>query len=323
MPDKPATPHTIWYGASTTKAFVGTALAHLIDNKEYPLLSKGWSTPISSIIHDDFILQDDWMTRNLTLEDAACHRTGLPRHELAIFREIDDKKTGPKDIVRNLRNLNITAEPRTKFMYCNLMYIVLSHVIETITGKWLGQTLKELIWDPLGMDSTYFDLSDAANSHQHLSTGYYWDEKDDAFKPVPPMEVSDYSGAGAVFSNVVDYAKWLKCLLHEASPFSSATHKDIQTPRIMGAMPIGPMDINMYGIGWQRTLYKGHIAYSHGGSNHAFGSQVIWLPEHKFGCVVFGNTSMTSMAAATVISYRLIDDKLGIPEEKRYGFSKQ
>lgn len=105
-------------------------------------LAKGWSTPISSIIRDDFVLQDEWATCHLTLEDAATHRTGMPRHDRASIREINGRKATPRDVVRNMRNLPLTVEPRTRFVYCNAMYVVLSHIIETVTGKGLGDVLR-------------------------------------------------------------------------------------------------------------------------------------------------------------------------------------
>ncbi|KAJ0131063.1 hypothetical protein HZ326_25841 [Fusarium oxysporum f. sp. albedinis] len=49
---------TLWYTASTTKAQTSPTLAHLINSGKYPALAKGWSTTISIIIHDDFVLQD-------------------------------------------------------------------------------------------------------------------------------------------------------------------------------------------------------------------------------------------------------------------------
>ncbi|KAK7585808.1 hypothetical protein V3481_012091 [Fusarium oxysporum f. sp. vasinfectum] len=52
------TPETLWYTASTTKAQTSPTLAHLIDSGKYPALANGWSTTISTIIHDDFVLQD-------------------------------------------------------------------------------------------------------------------------------------------------------------------------------------------------------------------------------------------------------------------------
>jgi CubicO group peptidase (beta-lactamase class C family) len=34
------------------------------------------------------------------------------------------------------------------------MYIVMSYVLETLKGQWLGDLLYEHIWHPLGMEST-------------------------------------------------------------------------------------------------------------------------------------------------------------------------
>lgn len=35
-----------------------------------------------------------------------------------------------------------------------MMFVVASHVVETLTGKWLGDFLRERIWEPLGMNGT-------------------------------------------------------------------------------------------------------------------------------------------------------------------------
>lgn len=269
-------------------------------------------------------MEDEWATKHLTLEDAASHRTGLPRHDMAMFQELDGKKSTVKDLVRNLRNLTLTMEPRAKFMYCNFMYVVLSHAVETITGKWLGHVLKEHIWTPLGMHSTYFDGNEARKKSENFATGYYWNKEEKEFKPVPDMDMTDVSGAGSIFSNVLDYAKWLKCLLHEDTPFSKATHTEIKKPRMMaGLSPTEGMDLETYGLAWQRSVYRGNVIYHHSGGVHAFGAQVYWLPEHKFGVVAFGNTAMTSNAAEDVLVYKLINDKLAIPNEQRFDPSKQ
>lgn len=174
----------------------------------------------------------------------------MARHDKSSARVIDGKEVKPKDVVRNLRNLPLTTEPRLNFYYTNLMYITLSHVIETVTGKWLGDVMKELIWAPLDMNSTFFDLQDAMDAPEHLASRYYWDKKEGIYKEVPYMAVTDSSGAGAVFSNVLDYSKWVKCLLHEAPPFSKDVHKDIKSPRMLvSTQPDAPTDINIYGLG--------------------------------------------------------------------------
>jgi CubicO group peptidase (beta-lactamase class C family) len=113
-----------------------------------------WETPIVKLVPDDFMLSDEYATNHITIEDALSHRSGLPRHDYSYGGHYDGKKPSLKGAVRALRHLPLTAEPRTKFQYCNQMYGVASHVIETLTGKWLGDVLKERIWGPLKMKST-------------------------------------------------------------------------------------------------------------------------------------------------------------------------
>lgn len=74
---------------------MAATLAHLIDSKKYTELADGWETKICSIIRDDFVLQDEWATNHLTLEDAVCHRTGMPRHDKASVRVVNGKQATP------------------------------------------------------------------------------------------------------------------------------------------------------------------------------------------------------------------------------------
>ncbi|KFA76398.1 hypothetical protein S40288_04805 [Stachybotrys chartarum IBT 40288] len=319
FPDTPATPETLWYGASTTKAFVDAALAQLINNGTFAELSKGWSTPISSIIRDDFVLQDEWATNHITLNDAASHRTGMTRHDKSTHRIINGRQARLRDAVRQLRHLPMLLEPRTQWSYCNLMYITLGHVVETLTAKPLGDTLKELIWDPLGMHATYFDLKDAQNAPEHLARGYYWDEDDNSYKEVRFMDVTETSAAGGVLSNVLDYAKWVKCLLYETAPFPQEVHQDIQAPRVLAAThPSNAYDIPTYGLGWIRSTFRGHVVYEHDGGMHAYGAKVLWLPGAKYGVVSFANTAVTSNAVAEILAWRLMQDKFDIAQDERW-----
>jgi CubicO group peptidase (beta-lactamase class C family) len=242
-------------------------------------------------------------------------------HINSTAREADGMQVTPKAVVRNLRNLPMILEPRAIFCYCNFMYVALSHVLETVTGKWLGNVLKELIWDPLNMKSTFLDLGDAKKADGRLADGYYWDKQGGEYKWVDFLDVEEISGAGGAFSTVLDYAKWVKCLLFETEPFSKEVHKDIKKPRSIGTTaPGGGLEISLYSLGWQRTLYKGYLIYMHSGGMHAYGSQVYWLPDEKFGIVAFGNTALTSNAVEDIVSYRLIGDKLRILEVDRFDF---
>lgn len=266
------------------------------------------------------MIQDEWATKHLTLEDAVTHRTGMPRYDMSWHRERNGRPVTLKDMIRNLRNLpGLKVEPRTEWHYCNMMYLVLSHVIETVTGRGLEEVMREVIWEPLGMKSTYLERK----SDEGLAKSYVWREEKGEFERMPYFDGELAGGAGGVVSNVVDYAKWLNCLINEEKPFSKEAHADIRTPRIIQrAKPDGFSDVDLYGLGWWRQVIHGEVAYKHAGSTSSYGAETFWFPELKYGLVAFANGEGVSNYAEMIILRRLIQDKLGVPEEKRIDTEK-
>ena len=315
FPDVKVTPQTLFETGSTTKAFVAATLAQMIDSNNYTALSDGWSTPISSIIRDDFVLDDEWSTNHITLDDAASHRTGYPRHDL-----IDVGEWSAKKVVQNLRNLKPTKEPRTVWQYSNHMYVTLGHVIEVLSGKWIGDAIRETIWGPLGMTATFGDTKHAQDAPEYLATGYYWDERTKEYEALPVESIREHGGAGLVISNVVDYAKWLKALIHQTGPFSGSVHEELRKPRMLAPSQerTGPGQMS-YGLAWHQKVAHGSVVMFHGGAEMAYGTQLYWLPEHKYGIVTLSNTvPEASCLAEEVVVWRLIEDKLGISQQDRF-----
>lgn len=54
------------------------------------------------------------------------------------------------------------------------MFGVLSHVVEVLTANELEHVLPQLIWAPLGMNSTSFETREGRKTPDRLSTEYYW-----------------------------------------------------------------------------------------------------------------------------------------------------
>lgn len=294
---------------------------------DYAARKLDWTTPIAAVLGDDFVLQDPWATAHLTLQDALSHRTGMPRHDKALAHSYSDDGAPAmmRDVVRSLRHLPLSAEPREKFMYCNLMYAVLSHCIETLAGgRWLGDLLREWIWAPLGMRSTYFSLEDAQRAPEHFAAGYYWDNATAGFRQVPYIGLREISGAGSVVSNVDDYARWIKCHLDEGKPFSKEGFAAMRKPQTLIPDDGRPFDTpQSYASAWFTSSYHGHRFWTHSGGMHAYGAEVFLFPDQKFGVVALGNTAVTSNAIEETLIWKLIDDKLNIPEEKRADWTKR
>jgi len=200
------TPDTLFYCGSTTKSFTSAALSLLIDpsaaNTSTPLAEPfassptplEWTTPISALLREDFVLSSRWATDHVTLLDAASHRTGYPRHDLSM------NVPSARHLARNLRHLPMAAEPRTRFLYSNIMYGVLGHVVSVLSGRPLVAFLRDHLWKPWGMGSTFLGLADvrAAGRAADFAAEYWFLNDSAAFAALPHADLIADAGAGAI-----------------------------------------------------------------------------------------------------------------------------
>jgi CubicO group peptidase (beta-lactamase class C family) len=203
------------------------------------------------------------------------------------------------------------------------MFIVATAVIEKVTGRKLGDLMREWIWEPLGMDSTFFDLEGAKNAKQDLAKAYRYDYMASEYREMPYMDLSEVSGAGFVISDVLDYAKWARAIMEKKTPLSMAGWEAILTPRTLVPTEepfMGPMT---YALGWESGVYKGERYFGHSGALAGFGTEFIIFPDQSFGVVAVANTAGTANFVDQRLVFHLIDEKLNIPDEQRFNWNKQ
>ncbi|KAK1531725.1 penicillin-binding protein, partial [Colletotrichum paranaense] len=313
----PVTPHTLYYTGSTTKSFTAAGISLLIDNASatssvYPGLS--WKTPVAHILRDDFVLSDEWATAHITLEDAMSHRTGYPSHDLA-------PAATAQGTTRLLRHLPMAAEPRTTFLYNNKMFGAMGHLIEVLTGSWLGDFFREYLWEPMGMNETFFSLRDAEQSGLVLAKEYYYNPDDGSYLQLPHEPSSGEEGAGSIVSNVLDYAKYLRIMMTESAPISKPGHREVKTPRTLVAPAMEPFTGPVsYALGWYTAILGGEQVYFHSGGVNMFISMMMMIPSQQIGVIVFTNTDVK---APQVIATHILSEHLGIPKDKRPDMNKQ
>ncbi|RDA83092.1 hypothetical protein CP532_3088 [Ophiocordyceps camponoti-leonardi (nom. inval.)] len=312
-PDKPCTDQTLFYAGSTTKSQTAACLSMMINNKSTTAIPscRTGGRPTT---------ETNGTTAHVTLEDLVSHRHGLPRHDRSLMQARDGVALPLREIIRDTRNLEDENEPRVKFIYSNYGYMFLSYVIEKLTGKGLVQVMHDLLWDRLGMNSTFFGLQDARErGGDRLAAGHIWLNETQQYKQVTYMPLTDLSGAGAVISNVGDYAKWIRALLNQTELFSTEVYEDIKKPRMVAdPFPHPNIDVDLYGLGWHRTTYKGRVVYWHDGVMIGFRSQVWWFPNDDYGMVVFTNSDGSDMLPSILGWQHLIPDRFGIPVEDRF-----
>ncbi|CAI7629910.1 unnamed protein product [Penicillium crustosum] len=307
---------------STTKAFTGATTSIAIQGSKATESPIDWNTPVASLIPADFVLENDYATQNITLEDALSHRSGMPEHNwtLALFSK---KGATPGSIVRAMRHMPLATPPRTKYHYSNHMCIAVSHALEQYTGETLGAFMKNRIWDPLGMSETFFSSSEAkANpaTATKVVQPYNWVRTNEGgkFVPQPEHDWPANSGAGAIVSNVLDYANWVREWIERAGPLKG--HDSLTDPRTIYFQNDDlnlPAPYHAYALGWVVDNYRGQHLYSHGGGWPGYASWVGFVPEKKFGFVVMGNSFSARYAAFRLVTY-LLDRRLGLSDDPKY-----
>ncbi|CAI7643823.1 unnamed protein product [Penicillium glandicola] len=315
FPDRKMSTDSLFSTCSTTKAFTAAAMSLIIDdskNAESPLR---WDTPIASILRDDFVLENDYSTMHTTIEDALSHRSGLSTHDACL--NLVHPQRSLREAVRNLRYLPVAYAPRTTFSYNNNMYMVVSHALEQIEARTLGETLKKRIWDPLGMNDTYFSVTDVSRDpslRPRLARGYTWDPDTNTYIAEPYMNDVAVTGAGAMVSSVLEYTKWLRVMIYQKGPISPQGHAELLKPRTVitnsDDLVAPPAPHHLYALGWFVHSYRGEPFYWHSGSWPGFGIMVGFLPSKGFGFAMMGNT-VNARNAQVEIYMHLLDQVTG------------
>ncbi len=125
------------------------------------------------------------------------------------------KRTGgrcpTREVARAIAESPLCFEPGERWQY-SLCHDVLGAFIEVIAGKRLRDYAREVLFDPLGMDDTCYNLPDPAKM-ERMAVQYNW--RDDLGKYLPTNNTCghilgpDYDSGGAgVVSTCADYMKF-------------------------------------------------------------------------------------------------------------------
>ena len=95
--------------------------------------------------------------------------------------------------------------PSTKLDYCNVNYILLSQIVEIVSGQTYQDFLRQNVLEPLGMNHTGF-VSDVANN-SGLTKGLTYEYFDDAAE-LPGVA----QGAGDIVTTAGDMDIWMTAL---------------------------------------------------------------------------------------------------------------
>ena len=137
----------------------------------------------------------------------------------------------------------------------------------------------------------------------------------------PRFDAEDIAPAGAIVSNAVDMAQYLRFQLNDGVVngkrlVSSAALRETHTPQMLigGGGPVGDSattHFNTYGFGWIIQDYRGQLVWQHGGNTSGMTTAMGMMPEKKFGVVVLSNMGQAPLP--DLLRQYIFDRELGAP----------
>ncbi|MFN8757129.1 MAG: serine hydrolase [Burkholderiales bacterium] len=301
----PMTALTVQPIASVTKSFTVASLATLVRDGKL-----AWDRPTREFM-PDFRLSDDYLTANVTPRDMLSHRTGLPRHDWSWF----NSSASREDLYKRLRHFEASAQLRTTFQYNNFMFMTAGYMGGKLAGSDWETLVRKGIFEPLGMRSSNFAISDLLKAQDH-GTGYKWDKDE---KPVAlsytPLDAM--GPTGSINSNVEDMSRYLLMYLGNGMfegkrVINAADIVEMTNPQmVMSDARLWPeIAATQYGMGFFLTHYRGERLVHHGGNMPGASSLLSFMPQRGVG--VFTTVNMSSSPLPSILSYAVYDRLLGM-----------
>jgi CubicO group peptidase (beta-lactamase class C family) len=182
------------------------------------------------------------------------------------------------------------TDPGEFWSYCNSGWDLAGKVIANVTGQTYEAAMKELIFEPLGLDRAFFFAEEAIV--YSAAAGHNQNPGQDAPVVALPWPIPRASNpAGAIISNVQNLLTF--CNFHMGDGrFNS---EQVLTPTSVAAMQTVEAHITEgsdWGLGWAlETNGDGTRIIRHGGGTNGHITMMSAIPAHKFAISVLTNSS--------------------------------
>ena len=212
----------------------------------------------------------------MTIRQLMAHTSGM-RDSVDLFFHTAEPGTpvAPDGLFRLTAALDdLNFKPGTSWSYNNAGYMLLTRIVERISGRCFADFLRERILEPVGMvDSLLRPLDtdlvpNSATLHVPLPDGGWK-------RGVFPMPVG---GEGAMVSTVDDMLLWLRHM----------SHPTVGTAETWAAMRT-PLSGGGYGLGLSMTGHRGLQTIQHAGSVFGGCSQMLKVLDHELDLVIMSN----------------------------------
>lgn len=281
---------------SITKQFTAVAILQLVEQGKIALTDSV----------QQFIRDFHFKGKTITIEHLLTHTSGIKGYE-----EIDAKLPNPmridfspKMVIDSIDRLSLEFEPGTRYNYSNSNYFILGYIIEQVSGRSYPDYLRENLFKPAGLSSTYYESHTAIIPNR--ASGYSFGEG--KYRNTDFISMSLVYGAGALRSTVADLYKWHKALYEGKLLKKDTFLKAIQSYKLADGKSIE------YGYGFFNKSEYGINSIGHGGAIDGFRALEMYYPEKDVFIALLCNSDRENIErlyqalAAIVLDIKTIPD---------------
>ncbi|MGQ0764466.1 MAG: serine hydrolase domain-containing protein [Gemmatimonadota bacterium] len=304
--------NTLWYVASTSKAFTGFAVALLAAQGRLDL-----NAPIAILLP-----KAEWPSganpQSLSLARFLSHTHSL--NDDAVVMSAAFTGAVPESQWPSLIKY-ATVRRDTDLVYSNFGYNVAAMVIDARRPEGWKRYLDSALFRPTGMTETFSRTSGLerriATSHSVDRTGAW------ASEPFPKRDATMNSAGGQV-ATVADLARWITVQMDSgvidgrrvfSAEAVALSHRFLARQTREESKRFGPFSREGWAAGWDIGTYEGEPMVSRFGSYMSTRSHVSFLPRRRIGVVAQTNGPFAS-AATDVVAQLVYDLEAGRPNAR-------
>lgn len=203
----------------------------------------------------------------ITIIDLLTHTSGLGSGGLtgADVQKLLQARTPTEtlaDFIPRLGALALDFQPGTQWRYSGLAgFDTLGRIVEIVSGLPFDQFLRQRLFEPLGMDHTWFNVPDPekpriATIYNHTANGLQ--------KPANPLRIGSpayFSGAGGLTASAPDYLQFAQMLCNGG--------------RLNGKRILSPWTVDLMLSNNVGDLFEGQIGRAPKGVGFGLGGEVV------------------------------------------------
>lgn len=293
---------TILQIGSISKIFTTTLLMTLVDEGLIDL-----DDPVSKHL-PDFRLTQDGTQDAVRIKDLVSHVSGVYGDHFDDFGWGDDALA---QYVASMSDLRQVYEPGELWSYTNSAFNLAGYIIEQKLGTTFEQAVRDRIFEPLGMDRSFYFPHEAITyrvSVGHTLVSPDGDEHEVARRwPIPRAS----GPAGSISSNVENMLRFARFHMGDGTWDGKRVLSDASRQKMQDELVQHAGMADAWGLGWQINYYDGEKAVGHGGSTNGFQAHLDLVPSRDFALVILTNSGRGAALYREVITW-VFENYLGL-----------